>query len=246
MRKVLLGVSAIAVLAIGCETVDSDDVATDGIYAHFEINGNAAGEAHASGTLRVGGPASNTFLDLTPNDSLVAYRGADEESRAMSKSNNLGIISYHATFGVATNGTPYRIAFLRSHAEGEECNGVSAPNSTASMPMPMSITAPVGSPAYSRSTDPITITWSPSGTSDQMYWNASGPCIQPIGNTAISGDTGSYDIAPQTIVGTDTAGACTITIGLERRRDGTLDPAYGEGGTIWASQVRSVNVQSTP
>lgn len=242
MRKTLLGVAAVAAFAAGCETVDSDDVATEGIYAHFEINGYSTTDARASGNLRVGGSSSNTFLDLTENDALIAYR-SDEESRAMAKQDNgLGFISYHATFGVATNGTPFKISFLRTHDPSEECAGESAPNSAATMPMPYMMTIPAG--PYSRTGAGIPITWSPFGESDPMYWNASGPCIQPTGNQAIS-DTGSYTIPAGTLVG-GTAGTCTISIGLERRRGGTLDPAYGEGGTIWAAQIRSVQVTSDP
>ena len=39
-----------------------------------------------------------------------------------------------------------------------------------------------------------------------------------------------------------------ISIGLERRRNGSLDEAFveGEGGTIWAAQIRAITVQSTP
>ncbi len=242
-KKILLGMAGLAALASGCETVASDDIATDAVYAQFAVNADGSGNAHVSGTLRTGGPNSNTFLDLTENDALIAYAGP--ASQSMSKDNNLGAISYHANFVVTTGGVPFKVSFLRTHAAGQECNGVSAPNSDVVLPEPFAITGPNGSPPYSRTTEDIVLTWAPSGTSDQMYWSASGPCISPTGDTAITGDTGTYTIAAGTLVG-GTAGSCTISIGIERLRTGTIDPAYGEGGSMYAKQNRSITVQSTP
>jgi hypothetical protein len=121
------------------------------------------------------------------------------------------------------------------------------------MPQPFSITAPTGTPEFSRSEDDIVITWEPSGSTDQMrIWvddtiDGSRNCVRAHTQT-LAGDTGSYTIAAGTIKGRENREdeTCATTITVIRRRNGSLDPAYGEGGEAFARHYRTVQITSTP
>lgn len=231
--------------AAACEQVDSDEVATDAIYANMVVTANGDGNSEAVTTLRVGGNTSNTYLELTENDALIAAAGDPAVTSAMQEQENLGAVSYHASFAGEAEDTPFKISFLRTHAADQECNGVSAPNSTVALPAPFAITAPATNASFSRANDDIVVTWAASGETDPMSWSAIGGCTQLAGGQ-VSGDPGTLTIPAGMIMGTDTSGTCNVVVSLERTREGALDPAYGEGGVIRARQLRSVTLQSTP
>lgn len=241
--RILLALVPLALGGAACEQVDSDEVATDAIHATMRITATGNGESNARTWLKVGGANSNTYLDLTERDALIAY--ADQDSASMARDNSLGVISYVANFATDAEETPFKISFFRTHEEGAECNGVSAPNSTVNLPAPFSITSPVPSTTYSRQSDAIPLAWDNAGRSDAMTWSATGDCIESSFDNPISGDPGTYTFDAGTFMTQSTAG-CAVTITLERTRSGTLDPAYGEGGTIRAAQIRSVQINSQP
>ena len=238
-QQLLLSTAALTIaLAAGCsEDVDSDDVATDAIYANFSVNAEGDGASHVLATLRVGGPSSNTYLDLTDYDSLMA--SVNDTAKGMTQSGN----AYVTTFPFDAEDTPFRVSFLRSHAPDAECAGVSAPNSTVTLPRPFSITAPAQDASISRASD-LTFTWSDSGESDDMSWALDGPCIQYMADS-IENDNGSFTIPEDTILLVSTAmTSCTATLRIYRTRQGELDPNYGEGGTISAAQTRAVQFET--
>ena len=231
-----LGLLAAALFALsGCsEDVDSDDVATDAVYANMYVTAPGDGESHLLTTLRVGGPNSNTYLDLTDYDSLVAY--VNDTGKNMAQSGD----GYVASFPYESEGTPYRFAFLRSHAPDSECAGVSAPNSSVTLPAPFDIVNPVSDSAHSRNAD-LVFTWSGSGAADGMSWTVDGPCILTASDT-IDDDDGSFTIPADTIAVIGSANnSCTATLTVSRTRAGELDPAFvsGEGGVISAAQRRT-------
>lgn len=242
IRKLLLLTTAVttAALAGGCsESVDSDDVATDAIHANFRVTADGDGTSQVVATLRVGGPSSNTYLDLTDYDALTVF--VNDTGRGMSQSGN----SYVASVPYEADDTPFRVSFLRSHAPDAECAGVSAPNSTVTLPRPFAITAPAQDSAVSRASD-LTFTWSDAGEIDAMSWALDGPCIQYQSDT-IENDNGSFTIPEDTIMVVGSADqSCTATLRVYRTRDGELDPNYGEGGSIHATQTRAVQFQTVP
>src|SRR5947208_1063493 len=71
--SLLLGIAS---GAVGCQKVDSTDVRTSGVYAAFIVTEDPAAEATVDATLQVGGPLSNTYLELTGPDRLTAYLGS--------------------------------------------------------------------------------------------------------------------------------------------------------------------------
>ena len=237
-------VAAAASVGAGCgEDVDSDDVATDAIHANFWVTAIGDGTADVAGTLRVGGSNSNTYLDLTEYDALMAF--VNDTAKGMAKDESVtGSITYRTSFPFEAEDTPYRISFLRSHPPDAECAGVSAPNSTVLLPAPFAITSPAQDAMVSRGSA-LSIDWTNSGHADSMSWSLDGPCIQPTGDT-IANDTGTFTVPADSImvVGTDQTVSCTATLSIGRGREGDLDPNYGEGGFIRASQRRVVQFQS--
>jgi hypothetical protein len=224
---------------VGCsEDVDSDDVATDAVYAGISVLAPGDGTSQVSTYLKVGGANSNTYLDLTDYDALIAY--ANTSSASMSQSGN----SYHASFPFEAEDTPYRVSFIRSPPPDGECAGRSAPNSTVTLPAPFSLTAPVQDSSHSRAA-PLSIQWSGSGEADAMSFSVDGPCIQAYSDN-IENDNGSFTIPANSIMVVGSANAmCTATVSVYRSRDGVLDDNYGEGGVINATQRRGVQFTTT-
>ncbi len=229
-------------LATGCaETIDSGDVGTDGIYAEIEVLATGNGTSEVVTTLKAGGNSSNVYVDLTEHDSLIA--SANDAPSVMSKEGNV-VIRYHSTFPTDAADTAYKVSFLRSHAPGAECNGISAPDSHVTLPAGVTLTGPAANATFSR-TSPITVTWSGSGEVDPLHWSIDGDCILAAGGDA--SDTGTLTIPANALQALDDPPqSCTVTLTLGRSRSGAVDPAYGEGGTIVARQVRSVSLTSTP
>jgi hypothetical protein len=122
-----------------------------------------------------------------------------------------------------------------------------------SLPAPFSISAPTGTPSYSRSADEIVVSWDAASDGDKMHVavddtiDGSGNCVQ-VYVKEIVGDPGTFTIPAGSIVAREDheSETCTATIVVTRRRDGTLDPAYGEGGEAFARQVRKVQITVAP
>ena len=53
---------------VGCQPVDSETVLTSGVYVDLWIHSEGSGSSRARALLRVGGPLSNTVLDLEGDD----------------------------------------------------------------------------------------------------------------------------------------------------------------------------------
>lgn len=239
MKSLLLFGLAVGALGLmACENVDSEDVMTDGIYA--DINATAVGDGKTTvrAALRVGGGASNTYLELTGDDNLVASMG--ETSVDMGERMLAGARWYVAEFSEDALDTEFKVAFERTVDEA-------APESVMTMVSPFDITAPTASASFSRASDDIELTWETSGTEDKMLLNIDGDCVQ-LYHEDLAGDTGSFTVVAGTLEPADghEEDECAVTAELIRHRDGTLDPAYGEGGVIWSRQVRTIRLNSTP
>ena len=236
-----LGV-AFGALAGCAEDVDSDDVATDALYANIWVEASGDGNSRAYTTLRVGGSSSNTYIELTEYDALMTF--VNDTSKGMQENESAFGIVYATDFPFEAEDTPFRVAFLRTPPPDGECAGDSAPNSTVTLPRPFSITSPAPSTSVSRAA-PFTFNWNNSGTADAMSYRISGPCILDH-SESISSDPGTWTVAAGTImtVGTDQTVTCNATLTISRSRNGVLDENYGEGGVISARQYRTLDIQS--
>jgi hypothetical protein len=110
-------------------------------------------------------------------------------------------------------------------------------------------------PATASRAEEISIGWSPSDASDPMTWSASGDCIESAGGS-ITGDPGSLVIGANTLRKKTPADpndptmaipdSCLVTLSVRRVRDGSVDPAFEEGGSFSATQLRSTQFTSAP
>lgn len=235
MRRLILTALGIAV-ATGCATVGSDDVTTDGLYADLWVIAEGDGTSRAVGSLRVGGELSNTFVELTGDDQLIATREG-EDGIVMHEQQVLGARSYRADFADDQFDLDVTISFERTVDDG-------APSSVMSLPAPFELD-PVAE-NYSRDDDAIVLTWDNQQAEEVAVW-VEGTCIQNIYTPRMT-DAGTYTIDADKIepnVGEE-AENCEIELSVWRSRPGTVDPGYGEGGVAWGHQVRKVTTLSTP
>lgn len=238
MRRIALWTVVLA--AAGCQPVESTDIKTSGVYADIWVEADGSGETDVGTTLRVGGALSNTFLELQAGDELWATDGF--ASKQMSELFLLGYVSYFASFAGDAEDTEYVVSF-------ERADDVSAPDSWVRLPGPFEIVAPASGTSFSRASDNVVITWEPSGTLDDMSWRViGGSCADADNLPDIAGDPGVMTLEVGDVVALEghESESCSITVELTRSRPGTLDPAYGEGGTVYARQVRKIELLSAP
>ena len=240
MRSLFVAGCTVAGLwLLACTNTESENIKTSGIHADIDVTATGTGQTEVSTWLRVGA-SSNTFLDLSDGDELIASKGT--ESKKMTRREVFGSVTYNATFDADAAETEFKVAFERE-------NDVSAPNSHGTLPAAFSLTAPAAAASFARATDTITITWDPSGASDRMHVAANGTCIQAY-DVDLDGDPGTATINPSAFKEPTDAEqqgkTCDVTIELRRTRPGTVDSAYGEGGDFISRQVRSRKISSKP
>jgi hypothetical protein len=232
-----LAAATLALSLSGCaESVESDDVLTDGIYADLRAVASEDG-MRVTVTLLVGGEDSNTYVKLTGDDSLTAT--ADGETRTLTPWRLGDRYHYSADLAANTVDTEVVFRFERTIDDG-------APDSRCTVPAAIEITAPVDGDVASRAEDDLVITWTPSPDDDTLFLELQGDCIQGT-SLSLDDDTGSHTIPAGTLVSqSDPPAACQTEIRLSRERSGTLDPAFGEGGRVVCSQHRTTTFRSDP
>jgi hypothetical protein len=226
----------LALLASGCARTESSDLLTSGIYADLSARATGTGTTAVHAMLYVGSPSNLNFVELTGDDQLIVSYG--DQHKVMAKTELLNIVSHLAEFPTDVEGATFDIALDRSVDAG-------APRSTATLPAKFTL-APA--PETASRAAALTLTWSPAASADPMTWKATGACIGDA-HGAITGDPGTMTIPAGTLVkraGQNITDGCMVSITVTRSRPGVLDPHYGKGGVIAASQERTVKMMSTP
>ena len=223
---------------VACESVESKDVGTDAMSAQIEVISADGASTRVNTTLRVGGLTSNTYVQLTGDDQLTADDGTGPIE--MSYLSIGDYWTYIADFSVAAADTNFAVALVRSLDDG-------APSSTATLPAPFDLTAPAEATAFSRASEPITVTWEPSGASDGMTVRLSSDCTLET-TQDVAGDPGTttFEVGSYEVADGSEAESCEGTLTVERRRAGVLDEAFGEGGEVFAAQRREVKIRLDP
>lgn len=242
-KRILVGGSALLGLGLlACaESVDSGDVKTSGMYANILATRGDDGKTLVEAALRVGGENSNTYVNLTGEDKLVATLGETEQDMVEAGFTEDNWVWYQANFEASNTATAVNVAFKR--AEGDE----SALENKVTLPAPFALTAPDANASFSRETDTITVTWDESGSDDTMILRAKGDCINTY-EKALSGDPGTYAINAGDLKTNDADAdkTCKVTLELVRRAAGSIDPAFGEGGLFYGRQLRTLEISSKP
>jgi hypothetical protein len=225
----------------GCGSTNSENIKSKAIHAKIEVKGeNNSTRVDVGLTI---GSASGTSLVISGPDSLIATaRGV---SQTLTKVNGLlGDVGYSTTFNFNQPGTEIVVNFDRPDDTG-------CPNSRISMPDPFTITSPASLQVFtSQSTIPVA--WTPaSTTSGTVDMKISTRCTNAGNNevnfskTLTTADNGTASVPVATILPTDTYDTtkpCTSDIEITRSATGTLDPNYGEGGTITGIQSRTITI----
>jgi hypothetical protein len=235
MSRLLVATFALTLAGCGCETVDSSSVKTSGLYADLEAEAAGDGRTKLKASLKLG-QGSLTFLELAEGDTLIASSGGTD--RTMSRTSLFGATWYVADFTADAADTAFSIALQRT-------SDTSAPSSTVTLPAPFSFVAPAASTQVPRSGSGLRVTWQLASSGDGMRISASGSCIESVSEVTIA-DSGAHDFAAFRARQDENNTTCPVTITLERRREGTVDPAYGKGGAFVAKVSRKLTVSSMP
>jgi hypothetical protein len=214
------------------ETVDSKNIRTGGIWASITANANSDAATAVKVELKVGGADSNTYVDLSGGDRIFA--SADGKRLEMEAQ---GTGTYEIDFNVAAGDTEFIIDLQRESDDD-------APMSKGQLPAPFSFQVP--NMSTSRAQD-LTITWTPSGTADDMTLQLGGTCI--FNRTIeIAGDMGSHVISGGTLasINPDKPETCDINVEMKRIRKGEADRAYDPGSIFSLTQTRTAKFVSSP
>jgi hypothetical protein len=229
------GLCASALTLSACGTTESGSLLTSGMSAVMSVGATGDNTTTVTVELFSGTPEQLIFVDLDDSDTLIAT--AAGQTMTMTKGQLATIIEYAATFTGDDSGDEFMVSLDRTVDAG-------APSSTATLPDAFTLGA---APTSQSRASALTLTWSPSGSSDAMTWQASGDCITTASGT-IAGDPGTVTIPAATLTaeqGQSTA-SCSVTMTVSRSSAGTLDAHFGDGGTISAQQSRTTTFTSTP
>ena len=232
MRWTLL----VGALLVGCEAVDSSDIRTSGIWADMTVSATGDGTSIVETWLRVGGPLSNTNVDLVEGDSLsVSVSGLSEPLDRVAFGN---LIYYIAEVETDAPGEDFVIALDRAADD-------SAPSSVMSLPEPF--TFEDVSDTVSSDT---TLEGRISGLDDapnRLIVAVDGDCIYQHEESVTLDAEGRFEIDGSDLEATDAedTASCGLEVKVILASDGTVDPAY-EGGSAEGHQVRSLQSSYEP
>lgn len=235
MKTRLLSALALVGLLSGCtETVDSQNIKTQGISATISATAETDQETRLIATLKVGGDESNTYVDLSGGDRIFASSG---DKRVEMQAQSTGV--YEAEFNTAAAEAEFLIDLQRE-------NDDDAPANRGTLPSPFTLT--MGASAVSRAAD-ITVTWAPSGSNDDVRLELNGSCTF-LETIDVPGDTGAYTIPANTLTATGAMDqpppTCDVNVTMTHSRSGTTDSAFDSESSFVLQQVRSGQFTSTP
>ncbi len=244
--KKIAAASVLALVAVttACESIESGDLETSGINA--TISATVRDDGSATDVLASLSAGALTSVDLDGEDKLSA--SADDVSVDLEESNLLGVFAYAGVLeGVSGPGTEVTVSLARS------ADKTPAPSSTVRLPVPVSLTAPAASAAFSRENDDIVVDIDSAASDDDMRLSWSGECVKNDGLDVPAGQA-SVTINKGTITKRDQVDAndpdsepvpdsCTVTLRIERVIEGVLDPAWG-GGRITSVSADSRDITS--
>lgn len=215
-----------AALAGGCQTTSSADLMTDGISADISVSATAAN-------------ASNVRVQMSPGNvvvptNVVTLDGGDAlfvEAGGQRRKMDAGHRDYETSFGLGAADTGFRVILDRARADR-----VDAPDNTGTLPAPFNL-VDLGGAEISQAQN-VVLTWSPSGTPDQMMLDIAGSCVEDR-TIFIDGDPGSQALSATSLMLETIPSSCLVTLTLHRVRTGVVDPNLNPGSTFSLEQVRT-------
>jgi hypothetical protein len=229
---ILLGL----VSAVGCkETLASKNIRTQGIAMEATVTATSETRSRVYVRLLAGGDESNTYVELTEGDRLIA--SADGEDKQMEQTSEG---EFEADFDIGAEDTLFELRLMRNEFDD-------ATENSGRLPAPFEITSEYDD-EVSRDDD-LELAWDPT-SSDPMRLevdNTDDSCIFSH-NINIPNDDGTFVIQGGTLdsTGGDEPETCEITLELARRRDGDTDRVLDPESSIILRQVRGASLQSAP
>ncbi|MEO8846404.1 MAG: hypothetical protein ABI591_18830 [Kofleriaceae bacterium] len=229
-----LWIAVALVLGAGCTPTDSAAVTTANLRADVQVLSTGLGGSTVSAWLfshHAGDPPLN-FETIRLVDQDVISAASNGHSVVMDESDLVVEYRYDAAFDTAEAGQGFEVSLDR-------VADASARHSTVTLPEPFTVTMPT---TASRGA-PLTITWSPSGSADPISLHLTGCADAQL--LAIA-DTGTTTFPAGALAADPPTATCDLSVEVSRTRAGSLDPAYGQGGSIVATQQRTTTLTSTP
>ncbi len=229
----------VATSLTGCAKTDSDNIKTKGISAQIRVTDQSAdtsSPAVIEATLYSGAGIGGTQLELTDGDRLLAY--VDGIQYTLRKADDIVTTYYTVDIPNANVNTLYQVSFERDE-------DTSAPYSATTLPEEFTIDTENNVQFYMDGES--TITWSPRGDG-QIKLRAELECRGDgklrFNHSDLYDDDGSITFSVRDWIGSTTRNytSCSGEIYLLRQKTNSVDPAFGEGGSIVGQQERSINV----
>jgi len=220
-----------------CSDSTGGSTPTSELTPHFSVSAAPNSITFVFGRLQAEGFAS---VRLPDDDALIAT-AAGQVKQMRWTIDPVGGGQYASSLTQLDGGTVITISLSRG-------NDGDAPNSQATMPEPLEVTAPVAGQSVTAG-DALLVTWAPSGTPDEMQVvMRTVQCTRPgAGNTTTStlvDDPGSatLQVDPSLLPPLASGEQCEVDVQVQRVSEGTVDPAYAAGGTFQARQLDLVRI----
>lgn len=239
---VLLGLGLSACWAsVACSTASSTDVKNGSLKLDATV---AAGpdSVVVNAQVLVGAGISPTRADLGGGDQLVAKLRGTSQTLAEKSAPLTNDIWYRTDFAGAFGDEELSLTFSRA-AEP------SLPDNKVVIPAAFSLQSPASNQATSRAAG-FEVRWAPGRPGSTIEVRLAGSCITAFVRAV--DDTGSYVVPAnevKVVVGADGGipnPSCDIELRLSRSAAGTVDPGWGKGGRLSATQDRHIVLRSEP
>jgi len=235
-------------IGTGCSKVDSEHVSTSGMSAEIDVTGRSDGTTEVETRIKTGsGVPFQPDVELTGGDYLQVSAGGQTQ-RMTAITYVFSGVYYVADLDFNDTNTEFVVGLIRP-------SNTNAPNSRVTAPSRFVIEAPLTTDAFRRGEN-IALVWSPAEPLATMDLETALDCENAAGErettrrffTSIA-DSGRHVQAVNELLAQISRIAptrCTATATLNRSREGTLDPAFGEGGRIRAHQEVEVTFAVIP
>ena len=225
-------------LGPGCKSVGSEELPTSAIALYCStVAGEGPVEADCHLKKIEDGTLFEDYVDLDVVDRLLAScEGAEE---IMSRDESLGAIHYVASFAEGACAEEITISLERQLGED-------APGSVIELPESFDFVQPEEGASHSRSSESLTVEWTPSDDSASMELRYEGSCCSSFSED-VNDSRGSHKIGAGDVEPADKFydESCDAELELTRVQEGQLDPALGDGA-MEARVERTREIVSAP
>jgi hypothetical protein len=238
MRHALAMVSPLTLLA--CATTDSSTLATTQIQPRFTTKVEASPNRPTTFVSAIlGQPGTMSNVRLAPGDVLTAKTDKDPQ---LGFAYNEILQVYSFTLENIVDRTQVTISLTRA-------NGTSAPLSTIQIPAALALKAPTAGRRveYKGGAGSVEVSWSNPTNAGNVHFFAY-PCGGVAGTTTdLQGpDSGTFTLQARSLaVAAPTKEEC-VTVSMQRRATGTVDPAFAAGSKFEGYRNDFVNVTLVP